>query len=139
MSLTIIVLLNWSSAISSLYNFLFFQPTETSSACFVSMYLFRIICSLLWTLVFCFTATKTVDQISAIGEVTYNSNWYDYSITQQKHIITIMARTQRATYFTGMQLFRCNLATFRQVWVWNTYYWNNINWATFFDKNAFSL
>lgn len=72
-------------------------------------HIFSVAYSLSWTVFLCYFANFATDQVTAIGNTLYNSNWFEYTIDVQKYVILMIARSQEAIHFTGFNLFPCTL------------------------------
>lgn len=70
---------------------------------------------LIWTFLYCYYATQTVDLLTNTANTIYNSNWYTYPIYIRKYFLLILARSQIPVYFTGFKIVRCSLETFKKV------------------------
>lgn len=71
--------------------------------------------SLAWPFPFCYFASKTTERVMSIGDVIYNSNWYEFPRGIAKYPILIMAHAQNPIRFTGYVFFYCNLEIYGQV------------------------
>lgn len=69
----------------------------------------------MWPTCFCFFASAATEKLSSVGNMAYNSNWYDYPVGMQKHMVLIIARSQEPVYFSGLSLIRCTVETFGKV------------------------
>lgn len=74
-----------------------------------------IICASAWPFLFCYFATIATERIIAVGQTTFNLNWYDYPPELQKFIVLIVARSQKPAYFTGLGIVHCSLETLGKV------------------------
>lgn len=74
-----------------------------------------IISALLWPFFFCYFANSVTNTIGSIGDIAYNSNWYDFPPNVQKHIMLVIARSQDSVYFSGLGLVRCTLEVYGEV------------------------
>lgn len=72
-------------------------------------------CGVIWTYILSYSATFASFAIAGIGNIVYNSNWYDYPLSVRKYVILLIARSQREVQFTGLKLFPCTLAVFMKV------------------------
>lgn len=68
-----------------------------------------------WSYLLCYSATSTTLDVANVGNVVYNSRWYEFPLTVRKSIILILIRSQSPVYFTGFKLIRCTLESFMQV------------------------
>lgn len=68
-----------------------------------------------WPYLCCRYASFTVDRISSLGDVVYNSNWYEYPIELRKNFVLIISRSQTPIEFTGLGLIYCTLNSFGKV------------------------
>lgn len=74
-----------------------------------------IACSLIWPYIFCYFASLTTDRVSAIGNIAYDVNWFDFPPKLQKYLILIINRSQEQVQFTGLNLIGCSLEVFGKV------------------------
>lgn len=74
-----------------------------------------IISALLWPYLFCHFADLTTNKIASIGDAAYNSNWYDFPVDLQKHMVLVVMRSRDKFYFTGLGLVRSTLEVFGEV------------------------
>lgn len=81
----------------------------------VFFFLMTLVLILVWPYLFCYYADSATDRISNIQRSVYNLNWYSFPPEQQKHLILIMAQSQRTVCFTGLNLIRCKLISFGMV------------------------
>lgn len=85
-----------------------------------------IISALLWPYLFCHFADLTTNKIASIGDAAYNSNWYDFPVDLQKHMVLVVMRSRDKFYFTGLGLVRSTLEVFGEVSNWQNLIW--ISW-----------
>lgn len=71
--------------------------------------------SMFWPYLFCYYATYITNRISFIGFAAYDTNWFDYPLDLQKHMILILARSQENVHFHGFNLIECTLEVFGKV------------------------
>lgn len=74
-----------------------------------------LVCSLMWSFLFCYFANLATDHVSAIGDVAYCLNWFDHPVEMQKYLILIVARSHDRIYFTGLDLIPCTIEVFGKV------------------------
>lgn len=74
-----------------------------------------IICSLLWPYLFCHYGNSTMDKVSTIGDIAYNSNWFELPVKLQKQFIFIILRSHKRSSFIGFHLIPCTMQVFGQV------------------------
>ncbi|XP_055305885.1 odorant receptor 22c-like [Sitodiplosis mosellana] len=80
--------------------------------------LYNVLCivsSVMWPYFFAHFATKITERVSSIGDVVYDSNWYDYPIEFRRYIVLIIARSHQEVNFTGFNLISCTLAGFGKI------------------------
>lgn len=68
-----------------------------------------------WPYFYCHFATMASDRMSNIGNVVYDSNWYEFPLELQKNCILIMVQAQQNVYITGFELIRCTLLSYQRV------------------------
>lgn len=56
-----------------------------------------------------------MDDVSIIGDIAYNSNWFDYPVKLQKYFIFIALRSHKRSRFIGFYLIPCTMEIFAQV------------------------
>lgn len=71
--------------------------------------------SLFISMLFCYFALDTIGHMRNIGEIAYDSNWYDYPPEFWKYIILIVAKSQEDSTSSGLNLIVCSI-------VWS--FWN---------------
>lgn len=85
----------------------------------IGINLFFCLCSLTASLTFTFVLSYSGNSATLnlhhIGDIVYNSKWYEYPPSLRKNLILIMARSQNFSYFTGYQIIRCTLEVFMKV------------------------
>lgn len=67
------------------------------------------------TFIFCLVSEKITEALFGIGDAFYESPWYFLSSQHQKHLVLIIARSQRELRLEGLGIFFCSLGTFAQV------------------------
>lgn len=60
-------------------------------------------------------STKISAKMTDIGEVAYQSEWYEYPKFIDIYVLLIIQNAQRVKYLTGFQIVYCNLDTFGKV------------------------
>lgn len=91
-----------------------------------------IICSLMWSYLFCHFGNSTMNHVSTISDIAYNSNWFGYPVKLQKYFIFIVLRSHKRSRFIGFYLIPCTMETFGQVcalFQWSTHRNNNFFWC----------
>lgn len=58
---------------------------------------------------FCYFANIATEYIETIGDITYDSNWFNHPVEMQKYFIMIISRSHKPTHFTGLHLIPCSL------------------------------
>lgn len=66
--------------------------------------------SLIWPYFFSYFASSTTHRMALIGDIIFDSNWFDFPPELQKYMILIIARSQYPSQFTGLGLYDCTLA-----------------------------
>lgn len=75
-----------------------------------------LVCSLMWSFLFCYFANVATDHVSDIGDVAYNNlNWFEHPVDMQKYLILIVARSHERVDFTGVHLIVCSIEVFGKV------------------------
>lgn len=62
--------------------------------------------------IYCYFSENMTTTSFEIGDVVYNSLWYEMSMKQQKAMILMIARSQKEFRLTGLELVECSLPTF---------------------------
>lgn len=65
--------------------------------------------------IYCHFSEKMASTSDVIGDVLYDSSWYEMSTIEQKAIILMIQRSQRKFRLTGLGLVDCSLASFLTV------------------------
>lgn len=71
--------------------------------------------AMLWPTFFCHFGNLTADHVTAIGQIAYNSNWFEHPVDMQKFMILIIARSHERAEFFGLHLITCSMETFGKV------------------------
>lgn len=74
-----------------------------------------VICSLIWTSLFCYYGNYASDRVSSIAVTTYDVDWFNYPVKLQKFIILTILRSQIPVYFNGLNLIDCTIEVFGTV------------------------
>lgn len=74
-----------------------------------------IICSLMWPYLFCHFGNSTMNLVSHVGDIAYNSNWFNYPAKIQKDFIFVVLRSHKRNCFIGFHLVPCTMEVFGQV------------------------
>lgn len=98
-----------------------------------------IVCSTIWPSFYSYYATVATEQILTIGDATYNSNWFNYPVKMQKHVILIVARSQKRVLFSGLNLMYCTVEYFGKVSNPLGYYWIKTIWLEWVWDVEFNL
>lgn len=69
----------------------------------------------MWPYLFCHFGNSAMDNVSSIGDIAYNSNWFDYPVKLQKYFIPIVLRSHKRSDFIGFDLIPCTMEVFGQV------------------------
>lgn len=92
-----------------------FQSAADMAPAFILYNVLCIVSSLMWPYIFGHFATRVTERILSIGDIAYDSNWYEYPGEFRKYIILIIARSHQEIYFTGFNLVVCTLEVFGKV------------------------
>lgn len=92
-----------------------FQSASDLSATFILYDTLCISSSLMWPYFFCHVATVVTEQITSIGDIVYESNWFDYPAELRKYNIYIIIRSQKPIHFTGLKMIKCSKEIFGKV------------------------
>lgn len=57
----------------------------------------------------CYSATKITFEVTNIGNIAYNSKWYEYPHNERMFAISIIARSQKPVRFIGFKFVTCTL------------------------------
>lgn len=98
-----------------------------------------IVCSTIWPSFYSYYATVATEQILTIGDATYNSNWFNYPVKMQKHVVLIVARSQKRVLFSGLNLMYCTVEYFGKVSNPLGYYWIKTIWLEWVWDVEFNL
>lgn len=118
--ISIILVLLFSIYLFGYFNI--FLKTTFEVVMFV-WHIISIACALVWPTLFCYSASGVIENVTNIGNIAYDSNWYDYPPTLQKHIIIIIARSQEDIIFSGLNLIGCSIEVFGNVSQMNIEFW----------------
>lgn len=75
-------------------------------------------CLLLYSIlcyIYCYFSENMTATSFEIGDVVYNSLWYEMLMKQQKAMILMIERSQKEFRLTGLELVECSLPTFLSV------------------------
>lgn len=61
-------------------------------------------------------ACLTTHRISAIGDITYEMNWFECPMEIQRRVLLMIERSQEPIHFSGFNLMRCTLEALAKVW-----------------------
>lgn len=75
----------------------------------------NIMCFAFALLLFCYTGSMVLDQAYNLQQQAYNINWYDYTTSEKKMLVLLMARTLRPCGFSALGYYYCNNAIFTSV------------------------
>lgn len=92
-----------------------FQSATDLSVTFILYDPLCISSSLMWPYFFCHVATVVTEQITSIGDIVYESNWFDYPAELRKYNIYIIIRSQEPILFTGLKIIKCSKEVFLKV------------------------
>lgn len=74
-----------------------------------------------WMFIYCYHATEITANLKRMGDIAYNSKWYDYHPMEvRKYIILMIQHSQIPFQFHGLHIFHCDLETFGNV---RAYFW----------------
>lgn len=73
------------------------------------MDIIAVICALLWSSFFCRFGNSAADHVSAIADVAYGLNWFEYPVEMQKYVILIVALANERVEFSGFQVITCSM------------------------------
>lgn len=65
--------------------------------------------------IYCYFSEKVTQISFEIGEISYDSSWYEFPIGLQKLTILMISNSQREFRFKGLGMIDCSLATFSTV------------------------
>lgn len=68
-----------------------------------------VFCALMWSSFYCHFGNSAADHVSAISDVAYNLNWFEYPVDMQKYVILLIARTKGRVEFSGLYLVTCSM------------------------------
>lgn len=74
-----------------------------------------LLCALIWPFLMCLFGTFATDRIESIGDIAYDSNWYEYPKEIRMHVMLIILRSQEPVYFMGFGVVRATLEVFGKV------------------------
>lgn len=75
-------------------------------------HIISIACALVWPALFCYFGSHTSEQVKNLGNIAYESNWYEYPQEIRKHLVMIIARSQAKTLFNGLYFIGCSMEVF---------------------------
>lgn len=78
------------------------------------MQIIPVFSSLLWPFILCYFSTITTNRLKSLGQIAYDSNWYDYPLDCRLSIVLIILRSQKPACFSGYIIYS-TLETFAQV------------------------
>lgn len=70
---------------------------------------------LVFPYVLCDSATRATFEIVNIAGTVYSSKWYNYPLNVRRHLILIMAQSQKPLVFRGLKIVSCSLEVFMKV------------------------
>lgn len=79
-----------------------------------------LICGLFDTFTFAYGGTSLIEASNKVKEAAYSFNWYKYDIENQKLILMIMLRAQKATA-VKIPFLSASLSTFLTVRIWQMF------------------
>lgn len=97
------------------------------------------LCGLLWPWMICYFASIVGERMASIGDMAYESVWYDYSVQLRKNIILIVTRSRKVAHFTGLGLVICTVEVFGKVNRFNYNLNRNISHIFLIDFRFYDL
>lgn len=82
--------------------------------------MFMLQCLLMFSMIcfiYCYFSENITKNSFEIGDIAYNSLWYEMTVKQQKAIILIIGQSQREFRLTALGMVDCSLITFLAVTV----------------------
>lgn len=78
-----------------------------------------LLCALFWPALICYFGTFATDRIDSVGDIAYDTNWYNFPTESRKHVMLIIVRSQEPVYFMGYGVVRATLEVFGKVIIEN--------------------
>lgn len=99
------------------FNFFIWKKKQGSkvSASYLSIDLFLICFCTTSTFLFSYTAYRTSNNVLCLGDIVYNSRWYQWPTKLRPYILLMVLRSQSPCKFIGFKVIHFNLKTFRRV------------------------
>lgn len=89
------------------------QSGKISFTLFLKLYVLVIYLTICY--IYCRLSKNITEKSYEIGDVAYNSLWYEVLVKEQKMIILTICQSQRKFQLTGLGIVDCSLETFLRV------------------------
>lgn len=76
---------------------------------------------------YCYIGSLTTEQFHCFGDVSYESEWYELPVKQQKFILLIITDARRPLVFHGFNIISLNLWVFTTVFIIQTFHFYNVS------------
>lgn len=79
------------------------------------MYVFGVFIGMSTLSCYCFLGVLATSSFEKMGDSLYESNWMDFPVEMQKHLIVMIAYMQKPIYYHGFGILNVDLVTFVHV------------------------